>query len=179
MGGHVIVAAAAAQQVTIGESIGESISADISLSSPEGVNNTIVLLYFASLTTQNIRRNFREGNPAPQLDSVPVSSIQEIVASIGLAQAQLMRNVDEIKQLRQEVQQASSGTGRHNFPPSYLNPHPDFIFRIESLENDYDYPYEQLMKDFHQLLNGVALDWYCNNGAYLPFNHEVTLRMLS
>ena len=36
----------------------------------------------------------------------------------------------------------------------------DFVFRIEFLQNHYQCPWNDVIKDFHRLLNGEAKEWY-------------------
>ncbi|XP_075147243.1 uncharacterized protein LOC142221410 [Haematobia irritans] len=45
----------------------------------------------------------------------------------------------------------------------------DFIFRVESMRDDYEYSFEDLVKDFPQLLDGIALDWYWQQRRIAPF----------
>ncbi|XP_073838452.1 uncharacterized protein [Musca autumnalis] len=52
----------------------------------------------------------------------------------------------------------------------------DFIFRVESLRHDYAYPFEELVKDFPQLLDGQALDWYWQQRRIAPFQSWSDLR---
>ena len=36
----------------------------------------------------------------------------------------------------------------------------DFVFRVEYLQNHYRCPWQEVLRDFHRLLNGEAKDWY-------------------
>ncbi|XP_059217004.1 uncharacterized protein LOC131994293 [Stomoxys calcitrans] len=266
---------------------------DVSVSS-EALNNTVVSPEFASQTAQDIRRDFRRDDMGFQRASGHGSELNEMAASVGLMQAQLMRSVEEIKQLRNELSQQISSV-RQSGPPvvtqqpppsmaipahrartenqfllpppgfrqpresnqlpnrpvtqpplagSRVNPPPlsapgagfrpppnydatheryafqpaeapywqspqsmpyppvpspgprydvkkwgvrfdgsdqimdaeDFIFRLESMRQDYGYPYEELLRDFPQLLEGSALDWYWQQRRIAPFNHWGHLR---
>lgn len=249
--------------------------------SSEELNDTMVSPEFASITAQNIRRDFRQDNQGTSRfreETGQGSNIQEIVATIGLAQAQIMRSCEEILQFRQELEQgarygqpirpmlnqnrpppSTTYAGIHqtndqpipsvppppdfaenatrpiphsetiffgpstNFhqesnsqanpmwngfsqyqhtSPYYGYPMPpvgppkvniktwgikfdgtgktmdaeDFIFRVEALRQDHNYPVADLMKDFQQLLEGDAHDWYWQHRRLSSFRSWPELR---
>lgn len=82
-----------------------SIGSDASIS-PDELNNTILSPAFSSLTAQNVRREFRQGNGDDRSEFNQANNLQEMMASIGLAQAQLMRSIEVIRQVQRDLQQA-------------------------------------------------------------------------
>lgn len=258
-------------------SIAPPVPDDVSFSS-EGFNNTIISPDFGSITAQNIRREFREDNLNTEgsFSGGNTNNLEEVVASIGLVQAQMMRSLEEIRQMRQETTraQAENNATQHlpttnaylppppipteipqtmnepipivppppffgpaemsqplpqisrqavnTEPEPQMRPHPimnvfphhqplppfygypspqtsppklnlkkwgikfdgsnktidadDFIFRVEALRQDYGYSFNELTKDFQQLLEGDAHDWYWTNRRLTPFRSWPELR---
>ncbi|XP_073816755.1 uncharacterized protein [Musca autumnalis] len=259
---------------TTASSVALSVDSDVSLS-PNNLQNTIMSPDFASLTAQNIREESRRENLNLREDPNPVDSLQQMIASVSLAQEQLRKSIEVVRQLSQAQQrnelepiqnqtmasgsqqpptslgnagnqgrpkppplipypqlqqgtfsapeQPSTSAGvrgaaaqppvsdnaprsnshtnvknrptRYEHPPTptysnYSHSAPrfnlkkwgvkfdgsertvdaeDFMFRVESMRYDYDFPYEELIKDFPQLLEGIALDWYWQQRRIAPF----------
>ncbi|XP_059220925.1 uncharacterized protein LOC131995808 [Stomoxys calcitrans] len=269
----------AALTTTTTSSIAPHVSSDVSFNS-DVLNNTVISPAFASRTAQGIRRDFRRENMEFQMEPGYGDGIHEMIASVGVAQAQLMRSVEEIMQLGSALNQRMDSV-RHSIPPiaalqpppsmprpdvhvraehqgmpppprfdqaresgqwpGFRNPPPltgpgtanrpapnnnayiherfnrdvtqppeafywqssqntpysyipspgprmdlqkwgikfdgsgktmdaeDFVFRVESMRQDYVYPFEALVKNFPQLLDGTALDWYWQQRRIAPF----------
>lgn len=256
------------------------VSSDVSVS-PEALNNTIISPNFASITAQNIRRELRQvipGTAAFRLEADQGNNLQELVATIGLAQAQLMRSCEEIRQMSRDMSQSRAvnsvpqvlpvhatylppppiappeiqrfidepipivppppifgqPAARSQPPPQFSGPsgntqpepsipsqppmsvYPgyqsqlpyygfsmsqvpspkfvlkkwgvkfdgsdktmdaeDFIFRVEALRQDHGLPFTDLVKDFQQLLEGEAHDWYWTHRRLAPFRSWPELR---
>lgn len=267
-----------------------SIGSDASIS-PDELNNTILSPAFSSLTAQNVRREFRQGNGDDRSEFNQANNLQEMMAAIGLAQAQLMRSIEVIRQVQRDLQQArptvrnsteeglsaehaagiqtpaiapmtrapppltryptvventQSMHGIREPPPSQAvrneasgaeNNNPiiavdtrgqdytgnptemrpqkpsnassyhgnvahqssnrkykvkdwgmrfngseknadaeHFIFCLESTRQDYGYPFDELLREFPQLLEGSAESWYWQQRRIAPFRHWNELR---
>ena len=123
----------------------------------------------------NVVRDRQQSN---NRTNVQQNQNQEIYQNLPSGE-NLNRNVrpENVYQNRNTDYQTESQEVRHNYASvrahtkiyewglSYEGPRgpttvEDFIFRVEYLQNHYQCPWSEVLRDFHRLLKGEAIEWY-------------------